>query len=113
MIKKEITKRLEAIRKSIKDEGISYSEIAELQSLAKYIEPGDVELLEWAGVKEKEYQNNFDNVGMCPHCNSIELDYSSIDIDGESVYYPFVCAKCGCEGREYYNLEFDQITVNG
>jgi len=33
-------------------ESISYDEIAELQSLADYIEPGDIELLEWAGVPE-------------------------------------------------------------
>jgi len=45
-------KRLEYLRKQIKGECISYGEIAELQSLAKYIEKGDVELLEWAGVKE-------------------------------------------------------------
>ena len=46
-------KRLEEIRKAIKNENISYGEIAELQSLVKYIGPGDVQLLEWAGVKEK------------------------------------------------------------
>lgn len=49
---KDIKKRLEEIRVSIKNENISYGEIAELQSLAKYIDKGDVELLEWAGVKE-------------------------------------------------------------
>ena len=44
--------RLEYLRGEIRAERISYGEIAELQSLAKYIEPGDVELLEWAGVPE-------------------------------------------------------------
>lgn len=47
-----IKERLEELREYIKDESISYSEIAELQSLSKYIDKGDVELLEWAGVKE-------------------------------------------------------------
>ena len=51
--KKEIKKRLEYMKKQIKNENISYGEIAELQSLAKHIENNDVELLEWAGVKEK------------------------------------------------------------
>jgi hypothetical protein len=49
---KKTKARLEYLRGEIKAERISYEEIAELQSLAKYIEPGDVELLEWAGVPE-------------------------------------------------------------
>lgn len=49
---KNIIKRLEYLRGEIEAERISYGEIAELQSLAKYIEPGDVLLLEWAGVEE-------------------------------------------------------------
>ena len=49
---KEIKKRLEELRKAITDENISTGEIAELQGLAKYIDEGDVLLLEWAGVPE-------------------------------------------------------------
>jgi hypothetical protein len=52
MTKKEIKKRLEYLRGEIEAERISYGEIAELQRLAKYIEPGDIQLLEWAGVPE-------------------------------------------------------------
>jgi len=44
--------RLEYLRQEIRNERISYSEIIELQNLADYIEAGDVELLEWAGVNE-------------------------------------------------------------
>ena len=51
-VEQNIMKRLEYIRTEIKAERISYSEITELQSLVKYIKPGDVELLEWAGVPE-------------------------------------------------------------
>lgn len=47
-----IKRRLEYLRREIEAERISYGEIAELQSLAKYIEPGDMLLLEWAGVPE-------------------------------------------------------------
>lgn len=51
----EAKKRLEYLRGEIRAERISYGEIAELQSLAPFIEAGDVELLEWAGVPE--FQN--------------------------------------------------------
>jgi len=44
--------RLEYLRQEIRNERISYSEIIELQNLVDYIEAGDVELLEWAGVNE-------------------------------------------------------------
>lgn len=47
-----IKKRLEELRVEIQAERISTGEILELQSLAKYIEKGDVELLQWAGVEE-------------------------------------------------------------
>jgi len=50
---KEIKKRLEYLRKELRAERISYGELFELESLKKYIDPGDVELLEAAGVKEK------------------------------------------------------------
>jgi len=40
--------RLEYIRGEIREERISFSEIAELQSLIDHISPEDFELLEWA-----------------------------------------------------------------
>ena len=52
MKKKDAKKRLEKIRKSLRDENISYSELDELQNLTEYIEDDDVELLESAGVPE-------------------------------------------------------------
>jgi hypothetical protein len=53
MTSKKIKARLEYLRKEIEAERISYGEIVELQLLAKYIDPSDVQLLEWAGVKEE------------------------------------------------------------
>lgn len=44
--------RLEYLRGEIRAERISYGEIAELKFLADYIDPSDVELLQWAGVPE-------------------------------------------------------------
>ena len=53
-VKNKLTKieaRLEQLRVEIEAERISYGEIAELQSLAKFIDSNDVQLLQWAGVE--------------------------------------------------------------
>src|SRR5687768_15019522 len=50
--KAKIQERLEYLRGEIRTERISYSEIAELQSLKKHIKPSDTELAEWAGIPE-------------------------------------------------------------
>ena len=52
-MKNTVKERLEYLRGEIEAERISYGEIAELQSLTKHIDPGDILLLEWAGVPEK------------------------------------------------------------
>lgn len=44
--------RLEYLREQIRNETISWGELYELQCLADQIDPGDVELLQWAGVPE-------------------------------------------------------------
>ena len=44
--------RLEELRTELRAERISYEELIELQSLVKYINPEDIELLEAAGVPE-------------------------------------------------------------
>lgn len=49
-----IRDRLKYLRGEIEAERISYSELAELQGLAEFIDPSDVLLLEWAGVPEFE-----------------------------------------------------------
>jgi len=51
---KQIKKRLEYIREELKQERISYGELIELQSLVKYIDLTDIELLEAAGVPEND-----------------------------------------------------------
>jgi hypothetical protein len=47
-----IKKRLEELRTELRNECISYGELAELQSLIEYINKDDVELLQAAGVPE-------------------------------------------------------------
>jgi hypothetical protein len=44
--------RLEYLRQELRAERISYGELVELQSLAEYIDEGDVELLEASGINE-------------------------------------------------------------
>ena len=46
--------RLEYLRQELRAERLSYGELSELQDLIPYIEAGDVELLEAAGVPEFE-----------------------------------------------------------
>jgi hypothetical protein len=46
--------RLEYLRAELRAERISYAQLTELQDLAPYIEPGDTELLEAAGVAEHD-----------------------------------------------------------
>ena len=53
----EIKARLHDLRHELRNESISYGELAELQSLSDYIEPDDVELLEAAGVPEFDDDN--------------------------------------------------------
>jgi hypothetical protein len=49
-----VQERLEYLRQELRAERISMGELHELQGLADQIEPGDVELLEAAGVPEFE-----------------------------------------------------------
>lgn len=48
----DVHARLEELRIALQSESISLGELIELQGLAEHIEPGDVELLEAAGVPE-------------------------------------------------------------
>ena len=50
----KIKRRLEAIRKSIQNENVSYGELAELQSLSQYIDSNDIELRQAASIPEFE-----------------------------------------------------------
>lgn len=49
---KQARQRLEEIRIELRAERISYGELAELNALIPFIEEGDTELLEAAGVPE-------------------------------------------------------------
>ncbi len=51
---KQIKERLKYLKEQIENECISYGEIAELQSLKKYV-GDDVVLAEWSGIPEEEF----------------------------------------------------------
>lgn len=53
------TERLEYLRRQINAERISTAELIELQGMVDHIEPGDVQLLEWAGVPEFEEEPEY------------------------------------------------------
>ena len=46
------------------------------------------------------------DLGLCPFCNSYELDYDGMQMLDDMLYYPYTCAKCGHHGEEWYKLEF-------
>lgn len=51
--------------------------------------------------------------GVCPKCQSVDVDFDEIGLAGEQVYYPATCKTCGCIWNEYYDLTFDCKDVLG
>ena len=101
-----IKKRLEYLRQQIRNENISYGEIAELQSLAKHIDNNDIELLQWAGVKENEesiYDNIKDPNEVINKCIECGCDMP----DNETGY----CYEC-CEKLELNTCDKCKTRVN-
>lgn len=91
----DVNARLEYIRGELFAERISYDELCELESLSKYIDDGDVELLEAAGVEETPHyskgrlaldhfmKQQMENLRGCLH-----VCYATADL-------PMFCAQCG------------------
>lgn len=44
--------------------------------------------------------------GKCPFCDEFTLEYGSLDILDDMIYYPWTCTKCGHKGEEWYSIEF-------
>jgi len=83
----EEKQRLEELRAEIQAERISTGELCELQSLIPYIDKGDVELLEAAGLPEFEEPDLFETPELIPenvravfekYCEHGELTYETI-----------------------------------
>jgi hypothetical protein len=44
--------------------------------------------------------------GICPYCDSENIDYGELYLDNESLYFPIVCVECGNEWAEWHDLKF-------
>lgn len=44
--------------------------------------------------------------GQCPMCNGANLNYGSIELHSDMMYYPWKCEDCSHEGEEWYSLTF-------
>ena len=44
--------------------------------------------------------------GICPNCQSRQMDYDIVCNEGDLCYYPYKCLDCGMEGEEWYRLSF-------
>lgn len=50
--------------------------------------------------------------GNCPKCGSEYLEYSAVIMEDEHAVYPFKCEDCGCEGKEWYLLQYIETTTS-
>ena len=51
-------------------------------------------------------------VGHCPKCDSMDINYGSMEVGGGGAYYPVTCDGCGATSKEWYSLVYDCFTVN-
>ena len=45
----------------------------------------------------------------CPVCGSQDLDFGVLEVCDGIIYYPYECNGCQHEGKEWYNLVFEEI----
>lgn len=50
--------------------------------------------------------NKVAKTGVCPNCNSENISYGSIELDGCQAYFPCECEECGTTFNECYDLDF-------
>lgn len=51
------------------------------------------------------------SAGVCPNCGDGLCYPGNSGEEGTQYYYEFKCQKCGCEGKEWYNMTFSCFTV--
>lgn len=98
-----VEKRLEELRQAIRDENISYGELAELQSLVKHIDKGDVELLEAAGVDEQDLAQYGMPIAICNRTGSFVYP---TEVEG---YYGY----CPELDEDLYKMETTPLMARG
>ena len=50
--------------------------------------------------------------GRCPECGWMNLDYGDTVIEAQSLGYEFECMDCHAKGTEWYNLDFDEFSID-
>ncbi len=50
--------------------------------------------------------------GACGCCGSLNLEFGTIEIVDDSIYYPFTCLDCGADGKEWYDLKYSETRMN-
>lgn len=50
--------------------------------------------------------------GVCPVCGETQLEYDTIQLEDDMIYYPWTCEHCGTSGEEWYKLSFAGHNVN-
>lgn len=98
-----VEKRLEELRQAIRDENISYGELAELQSLVKHIDKSDVELLEAAGVDEQDLAQYGMPIAICNRTGSFVY---RTEVEG---YYGY----CPELDEDLYKMETTPLMARG
>ena len=46
--------------------------------------------------------------GQCAKCESENIIYGGFELVGEYGFYEYTCQDCNHDGKEYYNLEYDE-----
>ena len=54
--------------------------------------------------------DNTQEQGKCV-CGSENIDYQSLEVKDEMIYYPFHCNDCGRNGKESYSLKYIETVM--
>lgn len=49
-------------------------------------------------------------IGKCPKCHNISLDYGVFELQDNMGYWNIECCHCGHIGKEWYSLTFTEQT---
>ena len=108
--RQEARERLEYLREQLRAECISQGELIELQGLADYIDPGDVELLEPAGVPEFPDEEP-DSVTLTIVLSGEGTHYLAALQDLEDIHAMPLAEATGTTGREALLALIDKIDL--
>lgn len=66
-------------------------------------------------MKENYKMSNKQEEGICPVCNSDNLEYFGFENEGTQIVYKWECNDCHSQGNEWYSMNFveHEVTYNG